>query len=120
MAIIIMIGVYTNIRRSQAENVIQIEMEVTDRENLLAPQTVKVGATEIREGIYELNLPTAINGNIVTTYYTPEEEILIDAENNTSSIQLTETEIAEQKIQVETIYDKKEFVDEYNETKILL
>ena len=46
MAIIIMVGVYTNIRNSRAENVLQIDIEVADKSNLLKPQTITVDATE--------------------------------------------------------------------------
>ena len=50
MAIIIMLGAYQNIRNSKAENVIQIEMEVSDKNNILSAQTITVDATETRDG----------------------------------------------------------------------
>ena len=119
MAIIIMLGAYHNIRNSKAENVIQIEMEVSDKSDVLSAQTVTVDATETSDGNYLLNLPISVNENIVTKYYTSDgEEILVDAENNTATIQLTEAEVTNKKVQLQTDYDTKE-VTANNETKVL-
>ena len=74
MAIIIMLGAYQNIRNSKAENVIQIEMEVSDKSNILSAQTITVDATETSDGNYLLTLPTSVNKNIVTKYYTSSGE----------------------------------------------
>ena len=118
MAIIIMLGAYHNIRNSRAENVIQIEMEVSDKSNILSAQTITVDATETSDGNYLVDLPISVNEYIVTKYYTSDgEEILVDAENNTARIQLTEEEVASQKVQLQTDYDTKEVT--YNdETKL--
>lgn len=118
MGIIIMLGAYHNIRNSRAENVIQIEMEVSDKSNILSAQTITVDATETSDGNYLLDLPISVNEYIVTKYYTSDgEEILVDAENNTAMIQLTEEEVASQKVQLQTDYDTKEVT--YNdETKL--
>ncbi len=109
MAIIIMIGAYHNIRNSKAENVIQIELEVSDKSDILAAQTLTVDATETSDGNYLLNLPMSVNKNMVTKYYTSSgEEILVDAENNIATLQLTEEEIQNKKVQIQTDYDTKE------------
>ena len=119
MAIIIMLGAYRNIRNSKAENVIQIEMEVSDKSNILSAQTITVDATETSDGNYLLTLPTSVNKNIVTKYYTSSgEEILVDADNNISTIQLTDEEVANKKVQVQSDYDTKE-VTVNNQTKLL-
>ena len=119
MAIIIMLGAYQNIRNSKAENVIQIEMEVSDKSNILSAQTITVDATETSDGNYLLTLPTSVNKNIVTKYYTSSgEEILVDADNNISTIQLTEEEVTNKKVQVQSHYDTKE-VTVNNQTKLL-
>ena len=119
MAIIIMLGAYQNIRNSKAENVIQIEMGVSDKSNILSAQTITVDATETSDGNYLLTLPTSVNKNIVTKYYTSSgEEILVDADNNISTIQLTEEEVANKKVQVQSDYDTKE-VTVNNQTKLL-
>ena len=119
MAIIIMLGAYQNIRNSKAENVIQIEMEVSDKSNILSAQTITVDATETSDGNYLLTLPTSVNKNIVTKYYTSSgEEILVDADNNISTIQLTEEEVTNKKVQVQSDYDTKE-VTVNNQTKLL-
>ena len=113
MAIIIMVGVYTNVRRSRAENVIQIELEVSDKSEVLGMQTIIVDATETQDGNYLLDLPTAVNGNIVTKYYTSDgAEVLMNDENADRTLTLTETEVADQKIQLQTDYDKKEITTE--------
>ena len=83
MAIIIMMGAYYNIRKSRAENVIEIEMEVADKSGTLENQTIMVEATETQDGIYLMNLPSSVNGNIVTKYYIDE-----DAENQTINSQI--------------------------------
>ena len=112
MAIIIMIGAYHNIRNSKAENVIQIELEVADKSGILSAQNITVDATETSDGNYLLNLPISVNKNIVTKYYTSSgEEILIDSvneENNVATIQLTDEEVQNKKVQVQTDYDTKE------------
>ncbi len=109
MAIIIMLGAYHNIRNSKAENVIQIELEVADKSSILATQVVNVDATETSDGNYLLNLPISVNKNVVTKYYTSSgEEILVDAENDIATIQLTNEEIQNKKVQVQTDYDTKE------------
>lgn len=113
MAIIIMVGVYTNVRRSRAENVIQIELEVSDKSEALGMQTILVDATETQDGNYLLDLPTVVNGNIVTKYYTSDgQEVLMNDENADKTLTLSESEVAEQKIQLQTDYDKKEFTTE--------
>ena len=113
MAIIIMVGVYTNVRRSRAENVIQIELEVSDKSEALGMQTIIVDATETQDGNYLLDLPTAVNGNIVTKYYTSDgAEVLMNDEDADRTLTLTETEVADQKIQLQTDYDKKEITTE--------
>ena len=120
MAIIIMIGVYTNIRRSRAENVIQIALEVSDKSEALEMQTIMVDATETQDGNYLLDLPTSVNGNIVTKYYTADgTEVLMNDENADKTLTLTETEVNEQKIQLQTDYDKKEVTTEDGQTVTL-
>ena len=52
MSILIMIGAYHNVRRSRAENVIEISMEVADKNNSLEKQTVTIDATETKNGVY--------------------------------------------------------------------
>lgn len=109
MAIIIMIGAYHNIRNSRAENVIQIELEVIDKSGNLSAETIIADATETTDGNYLLNLPISVNKNIVIKYYTSSgEEIEVDAENNITILQLTEQEVEEKKVQIQTDYDTKE------------
>ena len=109
MAIIIMIGVYRNIRNSRAENVIQIEMEVADKNKLLEKQTITVDATETKDGNFLVELPTSVNENIVTKYYTADgAEVTMTDENSDKTLRLTETEVANKKIEVETDYDTEE------------
>ena len=109
MAIIIMFGVYNNIRNSKAENVIQIELDVIDKSNMLDTQTMSIEATETSEGNYLVNLPISVNKNLITKYYTSSgEEIDVDTENNIATMQLTSEEVANRKVQVQTDYDTKE------------
>ena len=111
MAIIIMIGVYRNIRNSRAENVIQIEMEVADKSKLLENQTIIVDATETKDGNYLVELPTSVNENIVTKYYTVDgAEVTMNDEDSDKTLRLTETEVANKKIEVETDYDTEEVI----------
>ena len=100
-----MIGVYTNIRRSRAENVIPIALEVSDKSETLEMQTIMVDATETQDGNYLLDLPTSVNGNIVTKYYKSDgTEVLMNDENADKTLTLTEAEVSEQKIQLQTVY----------------
>ena len=117
MAIIIMIGVYTNIRRSRAENVIQIELEVSDKSETLEAQKIIVEATETNDGNYLLELPTSVKGNIVTKYYTAGgAEVDMKDANANKTLTLTDTEVNEQKMQLQIDYDKKEVTTENGET----
>ena len=118
MAIIIMVGVYTNIRNSRAENVLQIDIEVADKSNLLKPQTIKIDATETKEGNYLVELPVVLNKNIVTKYYTNDgTEVSMNDETSDKNLRLTDEEVANKKIQLQTDYDTKE-VQINNETKL--
>ncbi len=113
MAIIIAIGIYTNVRRSRAENVIQVALQVSDKSETLAMQEVMANATETEDGNFVLNLPTAVNGNIVTKYYLADgTEIVMNDENADKTLTLTEADITNQPIQFETDYDKKEVTTE--------
>ena len=117
MAIIIMIGVYTNIRRSRAENVIQIALEISDKSEALEMQTIMVDATETQDGNYLLDLPTSVNGNIVTKYYTADgAEVAMNDENADKTLILTEADITNQPMQLQTDYDKKEVTTEDGQT----
>ena len=113
MAIIIAIGIYTNVRRSRAENVIQVALQVSDKSETLAMQEVMANATETEDGNFVLNLPTAVNGNIVTKYYLADgTEIVMNDENADKTLTLTEADVTNQPIQFQTDYDKKEVTTE--------
>ena len=117
MAIAILIGMYTYVRRSRAENVIQIALEVTDKSETLEMQTMTVDATETQDGNYILELPTAVNGNIVTKYYTADgAEVAMNDENADKTLILTEADITNQPMQLQTDYDKKEVTTEDGQT----
>ena len=109
MAIIIMFGAYKNIKNSRAENVIEVDMEVADQSNSLEVQTITVDAIEKKTGNYVLELPTSVNGLIVSKYYTSSgSEIDMANENADKTIKLTNDEITNKKIQISTDYDKKD------------
>ena len=110
MAIIIMLGAYHNIRRSRAENVIKISVEVTDKSNNLGVQTVTVDATETSDGVYMINLPVSVNGNVVTKYYTADgEEMTMNAKSpDKITLELTADELQSKTVQLSTDYDTKE------------
>ena len=113
MAIIIAIGIYTYVRRSRAENVIQVELEVSDKSETLAMQKVRINATETEDGNFILDLPTAVNGNIVMKYYLADgTEIVMNDENADKTLTLTEADVTNQPIQFQTDYDKKEVTTE--------
>ena len=120
MSILIMIGAYHNVRRSRAENVIEISMEVADKNNSLEKQTVTIDATETKNGVYLAELPTSVNGNRVTKYYTSDgEELEIDpASVEKITLELTEDELANKKISLGTEYDKKTAIIDDVETTL--
>lgn len=103
MTIAIMMGAYHNVRRSRAEKVIEISLEVADKNNQLEKETITVEATETSDGVYLLELPEIVNTKMITKYYNSEDE-----EIDSRTIQLTDKEIAEKKVQVATDYDTKE------------
>ena len=109
MAIIIMLGAYHNIRRSRAENVIEVSVEVADKSNNLGAQTVTVDATETSNGIYMIDLPVSVNGNVVTKYYTSDgEEIKMNPSSDEKiTLELTADEVKNKKVQLGSDYDKK-------------
>jgi hypothetical protein len=115
-----MIGAYHNVRRSRAENVIEISMEVADKNNSLEKQTVTIDATETKNGVYLAELPTSVNGNRVTKYYTSDgEELEIDpASVEKITLELTEDELANKKISLGTEYDKKTAIIDDVETTL--
>lgn len=103
MTIVIMMGAYHNVRRSRAEKVIEISLEVTDKSEQLEKETITVEATETSDGVYLLELPEIVNTKMITKYYNSEDE-----EIDSRTIQLTDKEISEKKVQVATEYDTKE------------
>ena len=109
MAIIIMLGAYHNIRRSRAENVIEVSVEVADKSNNLRAQTVTVDATETSNGIYMIDLPVSVNGNVVTKYYTSdgEEVEMKPSSDEKITLELTADEVKNKKVQLGSDYDKK-------------
>lgn len=126
MAIIIMVGVYTNIRNSRAENVIQIEVEISDKSNKIDTQKITIDATETKDGNYLIKLPTSVNEFVVSKYYTTDgaEVNMINVDNSATdntdcTLRLTETEIANKKLQLQTDYDTKEFTTDDQQTVTL-
>lgn len=109
MAIIIMVGAYHNIRRSRAENVIEVSVEVADKSNNLEKQKVTVDATETSNGVYMIDLPVSVNGNVVTKYYTSDgEEIGMNPSSDEKiTLELTADEVKNKKVQLGSDYDKK-------------
>ena len=103
MTIAIMLGAYNNVRRSRAEKVIEISLEVADKSEQLEKETITVEATETSDGVYLLELPEIVNTKMITKYYNSEDE-----EIDSRTIQLTDKEISEKKVQVATDYDTKE------------
>lgn len=103
MTIAIMMGAYHNVRRSRAEKVIEIALEIADKNNQLEKETVTVEATETSDGVYLLELPEIVNTKVIAQYYNSGNE-----EINSKTIQLTDKEIEEKKVQVATDYDTKE------------
>ena len=72
-------------------------------------QTITVDAIEKKTGNYVLELPTSVNGLIVSKYYTSSgSEIDMANENADKTIKLTNDEITNKKIQISTDYDKKD------------
>ncbi len=120
MAIMIMIGAYKNIRDSRAENVIQVEVEVADKSNILENQIITVNATETKDGNYLLDLPTSVNENIVTKYYaTNGSEVAMDDKKSDRTLRLTDIEVANKKVELETDYDKKDVTTKDNQVVTL-
>lgn len=122
MAIIIMIGVYRNIRNSRAENVIQIEMEAADKDNIIQTQNVTVDATETKDGNYLIQLPKSVNEFVVDNYYTTDDakiEMQNENENEDKVLRLTESEITNKKLKVQIDYDKQDVTISENEKETL-
>ena len=117
MAVAILVGAYTYVRRSRAENVIQVELEVSDKSEILETQKMIVEATETEDGNYLLDLPTSVNGFIVTKYYRADgSEVDMIDENADKTFILTETDVTNQPIQLQTDYDKKDVTTEDGQT----
>ena len=83
MIVAIMLGMYNNVRRSRAENVIEISLEVADKNNQIEKETVTVEATETKDGVYQLELPEIVNTKVIAQYYNSGNE-----EINSKTIQL--------------------------------
>ena len=117
MAVAILVGAYTYVRRSRAENIIQIELEVSDKSETLEAQKIIVDATGTEDGNYLLDLPTSVNGNMVTKYYMADgSEVDMIDENANKTLTLTEADITNQPMQLQTDYDKKEIATEDGQT----
>lgn len=111
MAIIILIGIYTNIRRSLAEDVIEISMSVTDKTGVLSEHTVMLDATRTSSGKYQIELPTSVSGNIITKYYTAEGEgIPVQIDGDKVTLELDETEVDSKTVKLYSDYDQKSVI----------
>lgn len=119
MIMIIMLGAYYNIKKSRAENVVQITVQVTDTENKVAMQSVTLDATITAEGNYQVELPSILNTYYITQYYAVDgTEVVADAEEKlmltltAEQIEMivsgeTETLVAD----ITVDYEKKEVTD---------
>lgn len=56
MCVIIALGAYSNIRKSKAEKVVPILVEVADKDGVLSMQTLEVEAKETINDLYSLEL----------------------------------------------------------------
>lgn len=77
MIVIVLIGIYFNIRNSRAEQENEITLLVADSERTNEFQEVNVIATENEEGTYSIELPRTVKNKIVNKYITENNEELI-------------------------------------------
>lgn len=119
MTIIVMIGAYRYIDRSQAENVIEIGAIALEESGQLEEE-IKLEAKQLEDGSYEIQLPEISNNKKInkivkaslkntlddsTVYTNTEENILEIVENR---IHLTKEQIKSQQLKLEIQYDIKE------------
>lgn len=105
MVLMIMIGAYSNIRRSRAEDVISVVAKAIDSYGLLEKEDLLIDAKAVEKDMYEIELPETIN----TKKY--NEIINITLENPTSEDILPE--IKEELIQEEAV--QEELMQEEND-----
>ena len=70
MVIMVIIGIYFNIRNSRAEQENEITLIVTDIETDGDEKEIKVIATENNDGTFSIELPRAVDTKIVNKYIT--------------------------------------------------
>lgn len=114
MTIIVMIGAYRYIDRSQAENVIEIGAIALEESGQLEEE-IKLEAKQLEDGSYEIQLPEISNNKKInkiikaslknTVKANTEEDILEIVDNR---INLTKEQIETQQLKLEIQYDIKE------------
>ena len=120
MILIIIIGIYINIRNSRADDLIKFTAHIIDIEDELEPCEVELSAKLNKDGSYNIEFPETVNSNNVKIYYLGNNRNLEVNENGTININLTEEETEQKLLTVNVKYDKIEALNyETNEKTTL-
>ena len=117
MTLIVMLGIYINIRNSRAEDAIQITVNVTDTEGLVGVQTLTLPATVSENGTYQIEVPNYINAIETKEIYLSDETKIEDVTYNKDytkgwyPIELTSEEVAALETNIKATYTKKEYTN---------
>ena len=136
MAIIVVIGIYYNIKKSQAEEIITLMVKIIDQEELVETKEINIYATKNENGKYSIELPEKLENNKIKRYLvedlienddtqsnnTEDEEAKgkkIDDEE-TRKIEVNKEKISNKELEIRARYDsKKTIIDDEPEGKYL-
>ena len=145
MAIILIIGIYYNIKKSKAEEIVTITAKIVDEDEKVKNQEIQLTVNKNQEQIYTTELPEFVNENKIEKYTTFEgKEIIIKKEENNTEeqtdnesktnidveksenledtynrkIEIAKEDIIDNQILLRVKYDKKEIEVDENENII--
>ena len=145
MAIILIIGIYYNIKKSKAEEIVTITAKIVDEDEKVKKQEIQLTVNKNQEQIYTTELPEFVNENKIEKYTTFEgKEIIIKKEENNTEeqtdnesktnidveksenledtynrkIEIAKEDIIDNQILLRVKYDKKEIEVDENENII--
>ena len=121
MIILVITGIYINIRKSRAEEANGILVKITDIEGKISEQRISLIATENEDRTYNVKIPNVINTDKIVSIYDQEGGLLnFESTENGINLTLTKEEIAENFPFQEYYKDAKNIVSKMTILSLLL
>ena len=105
MTVIIILGIYINIRNSKAEETNSVLLKIEDIEGKISEQRISLIATENEDGTYNVKIPERTDINKITNFYTEKgEQLKFKITEDAVNLILTKEEIENNEINIKALY----------------